>query len=80
MKARGLGFSECMASAATCEFTIIRESMSIITCYDAGKVDRTLKKVWHAMAFLDKNTQGGMSKNKQIRNTTMEKTSGEFIM
>lgn len=65
---------------AAAEFTIVRESNTIITCHDEGKLKKTLKKVWHALAFLDKNTQGGMSKNKQIKNTDLEKTSGAYIM
>lgn len=80
MKSRGIGFSEINASITATEFTIIRESMSIITCHDESKTKRTLRKAWHALAFLDKNTQGGMSKNKQIKNTDMEKTSGAYIM
>ncbi len=64
---------------AACMFTIIRQSMSIITCHDLGKVTKTLKKVWHAMAFLDNKTGGGMHKNKQLKNTDMEKQAGEFI-
>ena len=79
MKARGVGFSEINASMAACMFTIIRQSMSIITCHDLGKVTKTLKKVWHAMAFLDNKTGGGMHKNKQLKNTDMEKQAGEFI-
>ena len=61
---------------AAAEFTIVRGSNTIITCHDAGKLSKTLKKVWHAMAFLDRETQGGMAKNKQIKNTDLEKTSG----
>ena len=78
MKTRGCGFSEINAAMAAAEFTIIRESNTIITCYDKGKLEKTLKKAWHALAFLDKNTQGGMSKNKQIKNTELQKTSGAF--
>ena len=80
MKTRGCGFSEINAAMAAAEFTIIRESNTIITCYDRGKLEKTLKKAWHALAFLDKNTQGGMSKNKQIKNTELQKTSGAFKM
>ena len=79
MKARGVGFSEINASMAACMFTIIRQSMSIIACHDLNKVTKTLKKVWHAMAFLDNKTGGGMHKNKQLKNTDMEKQAGEFI-
>ena len=80
MKARGIGFSEINAAMAAAEFTTIRESNTVITCHDEGKLRKTLKKAWHALAFLDKNTQGGMSKNKQIKNTDLEKTSGAYIM
>ena len=79
MKARGVGFSEINASMAACMFTIIRQSMSIIACHDQKKVGDTLKKVWHAMAFLDNETGGGMHKNKQLKNTDTEKQAGEFI-
>ena len=72
-------FSEINASMAACMFTIIRQSMSIIACHDQKKVGDTLKKVWHAMAFLDNETGGGMHKNKQLRNTDTEKQAGEFI-
>lgn len=80
MKARGVGFSEINAAMAAAEFTIVRESNTIIACHDDNKLRKTLKKVWSALAFLDKNTQGGMSKNKQIKNTDLEKTAGAFIM
>ena len=79
MKARGIGFSEINASMATCMFTIIRQSMSIVACHDQKKVGDTLKKVWHAMAFLDNETGGGMHKNKQLKNTDTEKQAGEYI-
>ena len=36
--------------------------------HDQKKVGDTLKKVWHAMAFLDNETGGGMHKNKQLKN------------
>ena len=72
-------FSEINASMAACMFTIIRQSMSIVACHDKGKMDNTLKKVWHALAFLDNETGGGMHKNKQLKNTDTEKQSGEFI-
>ena len=72
-------FSEINASMAACMFTIIRQSMSIIACHDQKKVGDTLKKVWHAMAFLDSETGGGMHKNKQLKNTDTEKQAGEYI-
>ena len=72
-------FSEINASMASCMFTIIKQSVSIVVCHDKGKMDMTLKKVWHAMAFLDNETGGGMRRNKQLKNTDTEKQSGEYI-
>ena len=72
-------FSEINASMAACMFTIIKQSVSIVACHDKGKMDMTLKKVWHAMAFLDNETGGGMHRNKQLKNTDTEKQSGEYI-
>ena len=72
-------FSEINASMAACMFTIIRQSMSIVACHDKGKMDNTLKKVWHALAFLDNETGGGMHKNKQLKNTDTENQAGEYI-
>ena len=72
-------FSEINASMASCMFTIIKQSVSIVACHDKGKMDMTLKKVWHAMAFLDNNTGGGMHRNKQLKNTDTEKQAGEYI-
>lgn len=80
MKARGIGFSEINAAMAAAEFTIIAGSNTIIACHDKGKLNKTLSKVWSALAFLDKNTQGGMSKNKQLKDTDMQKTSGVYKM
>lgn len=65
---------------AAAEFTIISKSNTIIACHDKGKLNKTLTKVWSALAFLDKNTQGGMSKNKQLKDTDMQKTSGVYKM
>ena len=78
MKARGIGFSEINASMAAQLFTVIKQSVAIVTCHDEGKMKNTLRKVWHALAFLDNETQGGMSKNKQLKNTDLEKQSGVF--
>jgi hypothetical protein len=62
MKARGVGFSEINASIAACAYTVIRNSVTMVTCYDKGKLDRTLSKDWNALKFLDTHTDGGMFK------------------
>lgn len=79
MKARGVGFSEINASIAACMYTVVRESVTMVTCYDKGKLDRTLKKDWNALKFLDTHTNGGMFKLRQLSDTALVKKSGHYI-
>lgn len=79
MKARGIGFSEINASIAACSYTIIRESITMVTCYDRGKLDRTLSKDWNALKFLDTHTNGGMFRLRQLSDTALVKKSGHYI-
>ena len=78
MKARGVGFSEINAAISACTYTVIRESITMVTCYDKGKLDRTLSKDWNALKFLDSNTDGGMFKLRQLSDTALLKKSGHF--
>lgn len=78
MKARGVGFSEVSASMAANQYTTIRESITMIACYDKGKLERTLSKVWDALKFLDSNTDGGMFKLRQLSDTAFVKKSGHY--
>ena len=79
MKARGVGFSEINASIAACTYTTIRNSVTMVTCYDKGKLDRTLSKDWNALKFLDTHTDGGMFKLRQLSDTALVKKSGHYI-
>ena len=78
MKARGVGFSEISASMSVNQYTTVRESITMIACYDKGKLERTLSKVWSALQFLDTNTNGGMLKLRQLSDTALVKKSGHF--
>ena len=80
MKARGIGFSEISASMAANQYTTVRESITMIACYDKGKLERTLSKVWNALQFLDTKTDGGMFKLRQLSDTAMVKQSGHYNM
>lgn len=55
-------FSEINAAIAACAYTVVRESVTMVTCYDEGKLKRTLSKDWNALKFLDTYTDGGMFK------------------
>lgn len=80
MKARSVGFSEISASMAANQYTTVRESITMIACYDKGKLERTLSKVWNALRFLDSHTDGGMFKLRQLSDTALVKKSGHFNM
>lgn len=78
MKARSIGFSEISASIAINQYTTIRNSITMIACYDKGKLARTLSKAWEAMKFLDSKTDGGMFKLRQLSDTALVKQSGHY--
>lgn len=80
MKARGIGFSEISASMAANQYTTVKESVTMIACYDKGKLERTLSKTWDALKFLDTHTDGGMFKLRQLSDTAMVKKSGHYNM
>lgn len=78
MKARSIGFSEINAAIATNMFITIRQSFTIITCYDEKKLKRTYRKFTHALTFLDSKTDGGMFRLRQIEDSALTKTSGRY--
>lgn len=78
MKARSIGFSEINAAIATNMFISIRQSFTIITCYDDKKLRRTYRKFTHALTFLDSKTDGGMFRLRQIEDSALTKTSGRY--
>jgi hypothetical protein len=60
MKARSIGFSEINASLSTRLYHIIRNSRTMITCFNDNFLKGTFSKVDSAMTFLNSYTQGGM--------------------
>lgn len=80
MKARSIGFSEINASMTDNQYTTVKESITMIACYDKGKLDRTLSKVWNGLQFLDTHTDGGMFKLRQLQDTAYCKKSGHYNM
>ena len=78
MKARGIGFSEINASMAANQYTTVKESITMIACYDKGKLEKTLAKAWDALRFLDTHTDGGMFKLRQLSDTAFVKQSGHY--
>lgn len=78
MKARSIGFSEINASIATNMFITVRQSITMITCYDDKKLKRTYRKFTHALTFLDSKTDGGMFRLRQLEDSALNKKSGRW--
>lgn len=84
MKARSIGFSEINASTAARLYTVIRNSRTMITCYNDGFLKQTFSKVDSSLTFLNSNTQGGMfqprlvDKELEKKSGYQEKVNGQF--
>ncbi len=78
MKARSIGFSEINASIATNMFITVRQSITMITCFDENKLKRTYRKFAHALTFLDSKTDGGMFRLRQLEDSALSKKSGRW--
>lgn len=61
-KARGVGFSEIVASLAVRTYTTARGSFSIVSSYTEGLMAKTVKKMWKQLDWLNLNTQTGMKR------------------
>lgn len=66
MKARSIGFSEISASLAARMYSVIRESRTMITCYNDKFLKTTFSKFDHALTFLNTCTDNGFFKPKLI--------------
>lgn len=60
LKARGLGFSELIASLLVRPYTTNKGYVSMLTAPDKPKLDNTKNKCWLQLNWLDTNTNGGM--------------------
>ena len=84
MKARSIGFSEINASLSARMYHIIRNSRTMITCYNDKFLSGTFSKVDSAMTFLNSCTQGGMFQPKLVdkefekKSGYQEKINGQF--
>lgn len=60
LKARGLGFSEIIASLLVRPYTTNKGYISMLTAPDKPKLNNTKNKCWLQLNWLDTNTNGGM--------------------
>lgn len=75
MKNRGCGLSEINASIFDCFFNCFKNSICLLTAFDANYVTKTLDKIWGGISFTDDSTDGGMLKLRQVINTATKKRS-----
>ena len=84
MKARSIGFSEINASTASRLYTVVRNSRTMVTCYNDTFLKGTFSKIDSALTFLNSNTQGGMfqprlvDKELEKKSGYQEKINGQF--
>lgn len=78
LKARGLGFSEMMASLGVRPYITTRKFRSLYTCAAEGKLTPLLNKCWFQMDWLNKNTNGGMKRLRQAINNNMHKRASRL--
>lgn len=78
MKNRGCGFSEINASIFDAFFNCLRNSICLLTAFDAKYVNKTLDKIWGGLTFTDDATDGGMLKLRQVVNTSTKKKASHY--
>ena len=69
MKSRGIGFSEINAAICACIYNCFSNSNCMISANNKNYLDKSLDKVWGALDFANDNTDGGMAKLRQAKNT-----------
>ena len=69
MKSRGIGFSEINAAICACIYNCFSSSNCMISANNKNYLDKSLDKVWGALDFANDNTDGGMAKLRQAKNT-----------
>lgn len=84
MKARSIGFSEINASLSARMYTVVRNSRTMITCFNDNFLKGTFSKADGALTFLNSSTQGGMfqprliDKELEKKSGYQEKVNGQF--
>lgn len=68
LKARGIGFSEIIASLSVRPYTTNKNYNVLLTCASDGKLTPLKNKCWKQMDWLNTNTQGGMRHVRQVAN------------
>ncbi len=80
MKSRGIGFSEINAAICACMYNCFRNSRCMITASLSNHLEKSLDKVWGALSFANENTQGGMAKLRQVKDTQLLKRASTRVV
>lgn len=78
MKARGVGFSEIIASLCSNIYSCYKNSITIITAYAKTQLDKTLEKVESNLEFLNDKTEGGFRKLRQVADSAYLKRASYY--
>ena len=78
MKSRGIGFSEILASICANEYSCFKNSITMITAFDLGKLNKTFEKVTHALTFLNDKTDKGFFKLRQVQDSALLKKASFY--
>lgn len=73
LKGRGLGFSEIGACIAVNTYNCRRKTHTVIAAQKDDYLSRTLDKCWEQLHYLNKETEGGFKKIRQVHNTALWK-------
>ena len=78
LKARGVGFSEVIASLSIRPYTTNKGYNILLTCAADGKLAPLKNKCWKQMDWLNANTQGGMRHVRQVINNNDTKRASKL--
>lgn len=78
LKSRGIGWSEINASMCANMYTWRQNTTSLIVCYDQKYVEDTIKKVFDQMDENNYNSEGGMRRLRQVKDTVLRRRSSHI--
>ena len=78
MKSREVGFSEIDAAIIVNSYNCIKNSINLITAHLSDHLNKTLEKVWRAMAFINDYTDGGFFKLRQVIDNADQKRASHY--
>lgn len=72
-KARGVGFSEIMASLVVRGYTTNPNYVTFVTAYTQDLMEKTLRKCWYQLDWLNINTEGAMRRARMVKDSDTHK-------